>query len=443
MMAASWGRSKELLSLAANVAGHELRRSVRATWTSSVEKLASSEVATRVAQAQLVAESLGRMKGAFMKAGQLLSIDASDILPPEAQQVLAQLQGKAEPVDFQVVRQVLLEDLGPDGLASLADLDPTAAAAASIGQVHRATAHGIPVAVKVQYPGVAGSIDSDLALVEKLASGWLAVGRRHIDLEGTFEELRTVLHLEADYDRERIHQERFGALLAGDPRFVVPQSIPRLCSRRVLTMTWEEGEPLGDWVASNPTPAQRHAVAEALLDLFCRELFTWGLVQTDPNFGNFLIRRGSGEIVLLDFGATISYDQAFRRDYVRMLRAMSAEDDAELVAVGIEHGLLDPREDAAARDAFAAMMRLAVEPFALGGTFAFADGDYAARTREVGMRFVQKLRFSAPPRRLLFLHRKLGGLFQLCKRLDVSLDLAPVWRRMTAEVPDEGAATVD
>lgn len=429
MKTTSWGRSKELLSLAAGMAGHELKRTVQARLTSSLEKVASSEVAARVAQAQLLAESLGRLKGAFMKAGQLLSIDASDVLPPEAQAILAQLQGQAEPVDFSVIRGVLEEDLGAEGLAALVDLREKASAAASIGQVHRATAHGIPVAVKVQYPGIAESIDSDLALVEKLAQGWLTVGRRHIDLHGTFEELRTILHLEADYERERGYLERFGELLADDPRFVVPHSMPRLSSRRVLTMTWEEGVPLGAWLAGSPARSARDALAVALLDLFCRELFSWGLVQTDPNFGNFLVRPETEEIVLLDFGATLAYDDAFRTSYRQMLRAMASKDPRTLIEVGLANGLLDSRESEESRAIFAEMMQLAVEPF-VGGPFAFGDADYAARTREVGTRFVQSLRFSAPPRHLIFLHRKLGGLFQLFKRLDVSLDLRATWERM-------------
>jgi len=434
MKSTSWSRSKELLSLAAGVAGQELKRSVRARLTSSLEKVASSDVAARVAQAHLIADSLGRLKGAFMKAGQLLSIDASDILPPEAQQILAQLQGQAEPVEFEVVRQVIVDDLGEEGLAVLVGLEEIAAAAASIGQVHRATAHGIPVAVKVQYPGIAESIDSDLALVEKLAQGWLTVGRRHIDLHGTFEELRTILHLEADYERERGYLETFGELLAGDARFVVPQSMPRLSSKRVLTMTWEEGVPLGAWLETGPPREARDAVATALLDLFCKELFAWGLVQTDPNFGNFLIRPNTGEIVLLDFGATLTYDMAFRHSYREMLRAMGSGDDRILIEVGLAHDLLDPRESDASRAIFAEMMRLAVEPFVKRGAFAFSDADYTSRTREVGTRFVQSLRFSAPPRRLIFLHRKLGGLFALFKRLDVTIDLSATWDKMTGAI---------
>ena len=428
-----WSRSREMLALAAGVAGHELRLGVRSKFSQSLEKLASTEIATRVAQAELVADRLGRLKGAFMKAGQLLSIDASDLLPPEAVAVLAKLQGQVEPVDFQVMRLVLVEELGADKLARLEGLGERAEAAASIGQVHRACVDGTSVAVKIQYPGIAESIDSDLALVQKLASSWLALGRRDIELDGTFEELRTILHLEADYDRERAHLDRFGELLRGDSRFVVPRSLPELSTRRVLTMTWEDGMPLGTWLMGSPSRAARYAMAEALLDLYCLEFFSWGLVQTDPNFGNFLVRGDEGVIVLLDFGATLAYDESFRAGYVGLLRRLASGDARAIVDAGIEHGLLDDRESEATRELFVEMLHLAVEPFVVGqGPFVFSDADYAARSRDVVLRFVKSLRFSPPPRQLLFLHRKLGGLFQLCKRLDVAIDLRPTWNRMVA-----------
>ena len=425
-----WSRSKELLSLAAGVAKHELSRTVKATLSSSAEKIASSDLAARLAQAELLAGSLGRLKGAFMKAGQLLSMDASDLLPPEAQRILASLQNHAEPVPFETMRAVLVEDLGEAKLALFHDLDETPAASASIGQVHRAVVHGLPVALKIQYPDVAESIDDDLGMVEKLAQGSMKLGRRSIDLHGTFEELRAVLHGEADYERERKYLERFGELLAGDPRFVVPQSFPELSSRRVLTMTWEEGVGLGDWVHSAPSVEDRQWLAAALLDLYCREFFEWGLVQTDPNFGNFLVRAPAREIVLLDFGATVAYEADFRRDYVALLRTMGGGDHEALITAAIEQGLLDARESPAAREHFAEMQRVALEPFQYAGAFPFGSADYANRSRDTVRAFVESLRFSSPPRRLLFLHRKLGGLFQLLKRLDVSLDLRPYWARM-------------
>ena len=430
-----WSRSRQVLSLAAGVAGQELKLGLKAKLTRSLDRLAESEVATRVAQARMVAESLGRLKGAFMKGGQLLSIDAGDLLPPEAREILSKLQGQADPIPFEVLRAVLVEELGAEGLLQLEGLEEQAAAAASIGQVHRARLRGEPVAVKIQYPGIAESIDSDLALLSKLAQGWLTLSRRNVDLRGTFEELGSLLHLEADYVREREHLERYGELLRGDARFVVPRAHAELSGKRVLTMSWEEGQPLGAWLSTSPSQERREALSLALFDLYCREFFEWGLVQTDPNFGNFLVREDGGDlrIVLLDFGATLAYDEAFRRDYVALLNVVAGGDDEALIRAGVESKLLDPRESAETRGIFVEMMRLSVEPFlGTGAPFAFADEAYAARSREVVTRFLQALRFTPPPRQLLFLHRKLGGLFQLGRRLELELDLRPMWERMIA-----------
>jgi aarF domain-containing kinase len=428
---ALWSRSSEMFSLAAGIAGQELKRKLARTFSSSVDRLAELDLVTRVEQARQLADSLGRLKGAFMKAGQLLSIDASELLPPEAQAVLASLQGGAEPVAFETLWAVVEADLSAELRSQLADVRPVASASASMGQVHRATVHGLPVALKIQYPGVRESIDADLALVQKLAKSWLSVSGRHIDLSGTFEEVRSLLHLEADYSREREWMERFGEALAGDGRFVVPQSFPRLCSSRVLTMTWEDGVPLGEWARTPRSHEDRAWIATTLLDLYGREFFEWGFVQTDPNFANFLVRSGSREIVLLDFGATVEYDAEFRRSYVELLRTVGEGAPARIIERGIAEKLIDAREDPATMALFVDMMRLSVEPFFATGAFRFSDDDYARRSRDVVMRFSRALRYSPPPRRLLFLHRKLGGLFQLMKRLDVELDLAPYWERFT------------
>jgi len=432
------------LALTAGVAGHELRHQL-STRLASADSIKLSEVRARVEQAKLIAESLGRLKGAFMKAGQLLSIDAGDLLPPEATAILSRLQGKAEPIDFGIIHDVLEHELGDEGMSQLSELERTPAASASIGQVHRARAFGAPVAIKVQYPGVAASIDDDVALLEKLAKSWLAFSSRQIDLAATFEELRSVLHLEADYVRERGYLERYGALVASDSRFEVPRAIPSLCTSRVLTMSWAEGMPLSDWLASGPPRGDRVRFAKSLLDLYCLEFFQWGVVQTDPNFGNFLVRPNEPTIVLLDFGATLEYDALFRARYVELLRSVATGDAQNIIDAGVAFELIDARESRETRRLFVEMLVSSAEPFNRHlQPFPFGNADYAARSQDVVKRFVASLRFSPPPRHLIFLHRKLGGLFQLLRRLDVAVDLSPYWEQMLrgAGVPAEPIATL-
>lgn len=427
----AWSRSREVLGLVAGLSAQELRHRWR-TSLSSAEKRGASELAARIEQARLMVDSLGRLKGALMKAGQLLSIDASDVLPPEALAILGTLQAGAEPVSFELLQSVLLEDLGPKWRDAFDHFDEQPAASASIGQVHHGVLEGVPVAVKVQYPGVQESVDSDLDVLQRVASGWLTVARRDIDLGGMFDELRSLLHREADYRHELASQGRFAALVAGDARFVVPRSIAAQSTSRVHTMTWEAGEPLGQWLQLSNRPfAERSWPAQALLDLYCREFFEWGLVQTDPNFGNFLLRPAERKLVLLDFGATVEFEPEFRRAYVQLLRAAGAGNDQHIADEGVALGLLDARESRETRSLFATFLKTAVEPFdATKQPFRFRDAGYAERSRDISRRFVRSLAFTPPPRRLLFLHRKLGGIFQLLKRLDLELDLRPYWIRM-------------
>lgn len=430
----AWARSRAMVGLAANVARKELGSRLR---DAAVGAPSGGALATRLEQAKLLAESLGRLKGALMKAGQLLSIDAGDLLPPEVAEVLAKLQSDAEPVDFASLRAVLVEELGESGLERLGGLGEVPAASASIGQVYRASVDGTPVAVKVQYPGVAESIDSDLAILGKVGRTFVTVSGRKMDLSGLVAELSQALHHEADYVRERAFLDRFAAALEGDDRFVVPRSVAELSSGRVLTMSWEEGTPLASWVARGPSLADREALGRAMLDLFCLELFAWGMVQTDPNYGNFLVRECAGEpprVVLLDFGATMEFDEDFRRMYRSMLRAIASGDALRMVEEGIAFGLIDRREGPEARELFVEMLRNAFEPFEpTRQPFVFRDEEHAARSREIGQRFTTALVYSPPPRQLVFLHRKLGGLFQLLRRLDLALDLRPYWSRLVDE----------
>jgi aarF domain-containing kinase len=435
-----WKRSKSMLGVAAGVMGHELKHQFSSR-LAATEKLGMAELKTRIEQAKVIAEGFGRLKGAFMKAGQMLSIDASDLLPPEALEILSKLQGQAEPIDFAVMHGVLERELGPEKLALLTELNEVAIASASIGQVYRANAFGASVAVKVQYPGISESIDADIDMLEKLGQSWLALSRRKIDASGTFEELRSMLKLEADYTRERQYMERFAELLKDDARFAVPRSVPELSTQRVLTMSWESGVPLNAWIQSTPPRAERELFGRTALDLYCLEFFKWGLVQTDPNFGNFLIRPEKRQIALLDFGASVEYEHAFRTRYVELLRAVASGNRSRIAEQGIDFELLDARESDATRTLFVDMLLASAEPFAPSRQpFGFRNAEYTARSNELVRSFVTALKFSPPPRRLIFLHRKLGGLFQLLKRLDIELDLTPYWDQMLGDIrPPEPA----
>ena len=431
-------RSIKLLGLAAKVGGREITQNVKDKFARGVEEIASGRLKTRIDQAKLIAEHLSQLKGAAMKAGQLLSLDGADLFPPEAVEILSKLQGKADPVDWSIVRGVLEEDLGEDKIAQFKGLTIVPEASASIGQVHRARVGDQEVAIKIQYPGIADSIDSDLKILKTLAQSLVTVTGRRVQLDETFDELRLVLHQEANYELELRHMQEYRALLDGDPNFVVPVPLPEFSSKRVLTMSWERGITLQDWLKTKPSLEARNTIGRRLLDLYCREFFEWGLVQTDPNYGNFLIRPDNLELIVLDFGATLRYTADFRREYVKLLKVVNSRDPEAIVQASIDFGLMSDKEGPESRKLLADMMILSIEPFAKDATaFDFKDADYSRRTREATQAFAQSLKFSPPPRKIIFLHRKLGGIFAFLKRLEAEIDVSAYWSKMVdAQVKD-------
>ncbi|MBX2812313.1 MAG: AarF/ABC1/UbiB kinase family protein [Myxococcales bacterium] len=423
-------RSSKLMGMAARIAGHEITQQVGDRLSRTADNVGAQKLALRVKQAKILTESLSELKGAAMKAGQMLSIDASDFLPPEAVQILTKLQGEGSPIPFEAIVEVLKEELGPDAVDALQGLSQQPVASASIGQVHSARVGDTEVAIKVQYPGIAESIDSDLNMLKRLASTWLSFSRRPIQLDGVFEELKTTLELEANYlwEAECINQYR--KHLSDHPLFIVPAPYSQFSSSRVLTLEWISGLPLGKWISLPPSLAERRRVAEALLELYCQEFLQWGFVQTDPNPANYIITP-DGRIGLLDFGACLNYSADFRRDYLKLVRLLPSASDEAIVEAGIEFGVLDEREEAEPRELFVKMMKAAIHPFDEKiQPFAFRDPDYQKQARQIVFSFLQVLRYTAPPRKLIFLHRKLGGLFNILKRLDVSINLRDYWERM-------------
>lgn len=449
MKSSTGSRSFKLLKLAAKVGTSELAQNIKSRLPGA-EKKDSEEGErlrenARLDQAKWIVENLAQLKGAAMKVGQLLSIDSGDYFPPEAMAVLSKLQASAEPVEFAVLRKVLANDLGEKTLGDFDDLNETPDAAASIGQVHRARLGDKEVAIKIQYPGVADSIDSDLRILRGLATTVLSASGRDVDLTSFFQELTRVLKQESNYTEElqlmtEYRQHVLKSQTAENPLYVVPEPISTHSGRRVLTMTWETGSGLEVWLRSRPSIERRERLAHAMLDLFCKEFFDWGLVQTDPNFANFLIGRdhktGRDTLVLLDFGAAIRYDEQFRNRYRRFLAAMGTLSAAHIIQDGIDFGLISERESDESKQLFADLMKHSIEPFYdKRQPFKFDDDDYAKRTREAGTRFAKSLRFSPPPEQIIFLHRKLGGMFNFVRKLDVNLDLTPYWNKMVGSPP--------
>ena len=388
------------------------------------------ELVMAPANALRVAEQLSYMRGAAMKLGQLLSMDAGQILPGEWSTILARLQADASPMPTRQLEQQLTLQWGPGWRERFEYFDMTPIAAASIGQVHRArTRAGRDLAVKVQYPGVAASIDSDLDNIVSL----LRLSRLvppSVSLEPLVAEARGQLQQEADYDREAEQIRQYGTLVAGDPTVLLPEVDADLTGPAVLTMSFIESEPI-DWLVGRPQ-AERNRIAERLIRLTLQEVFVFGLIQTDPNFANFRYQPTSGRLVLLDFGATRSIPAQLSGQLRQLLRAALAGDEELQRSAMLEIGYFEPQQQRLAQLAID-LLTMGMNDVMAGGPFDFAAADLPrrARDRALAAGFSADL-WSIPPVDTLFVHRKIGGMYLLASRLGARMDMRALLEEFAA-----------
>lgn len=421
-------RALELAKMAAKIGLKEMR---------------SGDLQSRVEQAMIIADGLSRLKGAAMKAGQLLSLELVEYFPAEAFEVLSRLQNSAHAVDFSTIENTLRGQYTSEQFAKLDSISRVPTGAASIGQVHQAVYRGQPVALKIQYAEVSSSIEADLKILKTVAKAFCNLTGREMDLNKLFEEFRYVLSQEVDYVKEAELQKMYSSVAnkmqMDGVQLVIPEVIEEMCTQKVLCMSWEHGEPLRAWMKNNPSQQDRHKIAHAFLSLYFHEFFKWGIVQTDPNWGNFLVRENEAglQLVLLDFGATKTYGSEFVKSYIELLKTAAESDLEKLKQTATDFGLIDPRESEEAYQALFQMLQVAVRPFFSNSgslnsasSFDFADESHNKNSQMAARELTMKLKYSPPPHQLIFLHRKLGGIYSILKNLKVTMDVSFYWKQM-------------
>lgn len=375
-----------------------------------------------------LARDLGQMRGAAMKLGQMLSMDPGLVLPPEMTALLSALRADAPPMPPKQLQTVLDAEWGAGWYGRFARFDVRPFAAASIGQVHRAvTKDGRALAVKVQYPGVRASIDSDLANIETIfrLPGLLPRG---MDLAPMLAEARRQLHQEADYQTEVQNLTAFRTLLAGDGRYLLPEVAAEISTPQVLAMTYLDSQPIDALVAA-PQEA-RDRVAAALIDLCLHELFTFGRMQTDPNLANYRYCPASGRVVLLDFGAVMPIGPGMRDDFRALLRAALGDDPGATRAALLGIGYFDAKTAPEHQDLIQRMFVTAMGPLRQAAPFDFGTSPLLETLRDMGMAMAMDRDLShVPPPATMFLHRKIGGIYLLATKLRARIALRPMVER--------------
>ena len=337
-------------------------------------------------------------------------------------------------LDFHGLGGVLKGAWGEGWESQFSRFSFTPLAAASIGQVHEAVMKdGRRLAIKVQYPGIRASIDSDVDNVATLLrfSNLLPKG---LEIAPLLTEAKAQLHTEADYECEAVALRAFAGHLAGDMRFEVPEVVDALTTEQVLCMQFLDGQPV-ESLAEAPS-AERNAAAVALVELALREVFEWGLVQTDPNFANYLYDAHSKRIQLLDFGATRHYAPPFRERLRDLLWACIDGSDEDVASCAAAVGYTDPSDPPGYRKSVNALLRAATEPARVEGDYAFARSDLAVRMKDLVVEMRSRDRYARmPPPQVLFLHRKLGGLYLLLNRLGASIPVGELVTQVLADNP--------
>ncbi|BBB28099.1 ABC1 kinase family protein [Neptunomonas japonica] len=378
-----------------------------------------------------VADKLSSMRGAAMKMGQLLSMDSGNLLPDELSSILERLRSDAVTMPMSQLVMVLERHWGEDWNERFSRFSFEPLAAASIGQVHEATCtQGRHLAIKVQYPGVRQSIDSDIDNVYSLLR-MTGLIPKSLDLQPLLDEARQQLKQEADYLMEGAHLDAYRLHLQAFERktdLVIPAYHADLSTPEILTMGYVAGDSLD--TLRSMSAEKRTDIMSLIFSLFFSELFDFKCVQTDPNLANYLYQADTHKLVLLDFGAVRAFNPDFVTKYQDAMSAAVTEDKEALDAALQHLGFFQNGMKAANREVVLDIFMMAAEPLRYNGDYAFGQSDLAKRIQARGLSVSSDPdAWHTPPPDVLFLHRKMAGLYLMATRLNASVNVQALFAR--------------
>lgn len=405
----------------------------------SQEQRATAKHTLLQEQADYLVSELGKLKGSVVKVGQMLALYGEHFLPPQVLNALHTLDANTAPLAWHIIYDALKAELG-DRVSDF-EIERTPIGTASLAQVHKATHKysGRKVVLKIQYPGVASSINADLSIFKHLLKITNAVPQTKA-LDAWFEEIGELLHREVDYTLEANTTKRFADYLADDQRYIVPTIYDNYSTPKLICMSFEQGISLNDPSLKALPQERKNALGQAAIEVVIRELFEWGEMQTDPNFGNYLVRYEGGidKLILLDFGAIKQFDAHLLNIARGLLTAGYYQDKTMMMQAMTGYEFFDklggkPKSD------MAEVFLMACEPFAkvsalnqtLNGTHPHLDtqGHYIWAGSELYTRVMQKakdgmqsLEFSLPPKEMMFISRKFIGAYALLVAIDARTD---------------------
>ena len=418
-------RMGKFARLAGGVAGNMLAHGARQVVTGKRPR--ARDLLMTPANARRLTKQLSEMRGAAMKLGQILSMDSGDFLPKELADILATLRNSAYTMPEHQLEEMLQSAFGEGYGAKLKNFERRPFAAASIGQVHRLqTRDGRDAVLKIQYPGVRESIDSDVDNLAALLrfSGLLP---KHIDLKPLLAEVKVQLREEADYEQEAKYLNAFVRAVGDDERFCLPRVIPSLTSERILGMTYVPGEPIEQ--VFEESQEERDRVMSLMLELLLVEMFELRLVQTDPNFANYRYDPETGQVVLLDFGASRRFKAAFTHAYRDLLKATIDGDREAMAAAASRAGYQMGPEGSRYRETLLDLALIVLDPIRRDEAYDFGSSELPRQASGMAEEMQSFREFwEAPPVDAAYVHRKVVGLFMMASRISARVNVNALLR---------------
>ncbi|HMB77122.1 MAG TPA: AarF/ABC1/UbiB kinase family protein [Kiloniellaceae bacterium] len=385
----------------------------------------------RTAHSSELKAALGGLKGPLMKAAQILAT-IPDALPKEYAEELRQLQSNAPPMGWPFVRRRMEGELGPDWRTHFAKFERQPAAAASLGQVHRAWDHeGRGLACKLQYPEMLSAVEADLQQL-KIVFGIYRRYDRAIDPSNIYKELAERLREELDYEREARHIRLYREMLAGEDRVFVPEAFPDLSSKRLLTMTWLEGRPLMEVLAEDPPVALRNRIAMQMFRAWYVPFYFYGVIHGDPHLGNYTVTEDGG-VNLLDYGCIRVFPPSFVKGVIDLYFALRNDDPDLAVEAYRTWGFTElSKELLAALNLWATFL---YEPLLEDKPLRVLGEEGSVRGAKVAGQVHQELRRLGgvrPPREFVLMDRAAVGLGSVFVHLQAEIN----WHRLFHELID-------
>lgn len=379
------------------------------------------------ANAETIYDALSNLKGSALKAAQMMSMD-TQTLPKAFQDKFAMAQYNAPPLSAPLIVNTFKKQFGQSPTQVYDEFDPKASYAASIGQVHKAKLKNKALAVKIQYPGVADSVKSDLRMIKPLALRFLKLKEK--DVKEYFEEVESKLLEETDYELEVKNGMEITKASSDLKGLVFPKYYPELSSKKIITMDWIEGLPLKEFAAENTDKALANQLGQAIWDFYNHQIFNLQVVHADPHPGNFLVTE-KDKVAVLDFGCVKEIPADFFRSFIKLLDIDLEKEQETLASILIDLDMLleeDTEENKKyLLETFSHLLGILSLPYK-SPSFDFGDDDYFQKLYQLGeevSKDVNKnkdLKSARGSRHFLYLNRTFFGLFSILNMLKATVN---------------------